>query len=65
MRLVNSLEIIQKISVYDIVGKLIKVPFEINAQQMTINVGDLSSGIYMLEVTTDNNLKQVRKFVVN
>ena len=65
LRLVNSVEIIQKISVYDIVGKLIKVPFEINAQQMTINVGNLSSGIYMLEVTTDNNLKQVRKFVVN
>ncbi len=35
------------------------------AKSANINVSDLASGVYMIEITTDSNLKQIRKFIVN
>jgi len=32
---------------------------------LQIPVSDLATGVYLIEITTANNLKQVRKFIVN
>ncbi|WP_432672671.1 DUF7619 domain-containing protein [Flavobacterium sp. SM2513] len=65
INLQNTNESLKNIIVYDMIGKTIKTISGNNAQQETINVGDLAKGVYMIEITTDSNLKQVRKFIVN
>ncbi|WP_432672706.1 DUF7619 domain-containing protein [Flavobacterium sp. SM2513] len=61
----NATETMSKVVIYDIIGKAIKIISGDNAQQATVNVSDLSKGVYMIEITTDSNLKQIRKFIVN
>ena len=61
----NSTETMSKVVIYDIIGKAIKTISVNNSQQTTINVSNLASGVYMIEITTDSNLKQIRKFIVN
>lgn len=61
----NSTETMSKVVIYDIIGKAIKTISGNNMQQATINVSDLASGVYMIEIITETNLKQIRKFIVN
>lgn len=61
----NATETISKVVIYDIIGKTIKTFTGNKAQQATINVSDLAAGVYMIEITTGTNLKQIRKFIVN
>ena len=65
IQLQNSSETLKTIMIYDIIGKSIKTVSGNASQQSTINVSDLSSGVYLIEITTDSNLKQTRKFIVN
>ncbi|WP_432672672.1 DUF7619 domain-containing protein [Flavobacterium sp. SM2513] len=65
INLQNTNESLKNIIVYDMIGKTIKTISGNNAQQASINVGNLAKGVYMIEITTDSNLKQVRKFIVN
>ena len=65
IQLKNSSETLQKITIYDLIGKQIKTVSGNGTQQSTINIGELSNGVYMIEIITDNNLKQIRKFIVN
>lgn len=65
IQLKNSSETLRKITVYDLIGKQIKTVSGNSTQQSTINIGELSNGVYMIEIITDNNLKQIRKFIVN
>ena len=61
----NTPESISKIVIYDMIGKTIKTASGNKAQQATVNISDLSSGVYMIEITTDADLKQIRRFIVN
>lgn len=65
IQLKNSFETLQKITIYDVIGKQIKTVSGNGTQQSTINVGELSDGVYMIEIITENNLKQIRKFIVH
>ena len=38
---------------------------EINSKEVQINTGNLSKGLYMVEITSNNLLKQVKKLVIN
>lgn len=57
-------ERLAKITIYDMIGKTIQTVSGDSLQQIAMNVGNLSTGIYMIEITTDSNLTQTRKFVV-
>jgi hypothetical protein len=57
-------ESLAKITIYDMIGKTIQTVSGNSLQQIAINVGNLSTGVYMIEITTDSNLKQTRKFIV-
>ena len=61
----NSIENLEKIVIYDMIGKTIKTISGNNAQQISIPVNDLSTGVYLIEITTGTKLKQVRKLMVN
>lgn len=60
----NSTEKMSKIMIYDMIGKAKKTISGNNAQQISISVTDLSTGVYLIEITTGNKLKQVRKLMV-
>lgn len=65
IQLKNSSETLKMITIYDMIGKTIKNVAGNGGQQSTIDVSNLSTGMYMIEITTDSNLKQIRKFIVN
>lgn len=56
---------IANIVVYDIVGKMIisHAPTTSDSSQ-TIDLSAISKGVYLLEVTTDSNLKVIKKLIV-
>jgi hypothetical protein len=55
---------VASIAVYDILGKLIVSEKPTSAAStQTIDLSSVSKGVYLLEVTSDNNLKVVKKFV--
>ena len=55
---------VANIAVYDILGKLIVSEKPTSAAStQTIDMSSLSRGVYLLEVTSDSNLKVVKKFV--
>jgi Secretion system C-terminal sorting domain len=57
-------ETIDSIVIFDVLGKVVKSVETVNSNQTNIDVSELSSGVYMVEVATDNNLKQVKKLVI-
>lgn len=60
----NYSDTIQNVTIFDVLGKIVKKVEAVNSNQTNINVSELSSGIYMVEVATENNLKQVKKLVI-
>ncbi|RZK11859.1 MAG: T9SS type A sorting domain-containing protein [Flavobacterium sp.] len=61
----NTLENLSTIKLYDVLGKMIISSKSLTSKQSTLDVSALSKGIYMIEITTENNLKQMKKLVVN
>lgn len=61
----KNADAIAKIEVYDIAGKLIlsQKPNTLLTTQ-TVNLSKISKGIYLLEVTTDTNIKAIKKLLV-
>ncbi|WP_333599222.1 DUF7619 domain-containing protein [Flavobacterium sp.] len=57
---------IANIAVYDVLGKLIlnQKPNS-GAASQTVDLSTISKGVYLLEVTTDTNLKVVKKLIVD
>ncbi len=61
----NTIQIIEKLSVTDLLGKTILKINSISSNEVTIDVSNLSKGVYLVEITTENNLKATKKLVVN
>ena len=55
---------IESIVIFDVLGKVVKKVDAVNSNQTNIDASELSSGVYMVEVATDNKLKQVKKLVI-
>lgn len=60
----NNADSIKDVVIYDVVGKAVKRIKSVNSYQTNLNVSELSSGVYMVEVTSESNLKQVKKLVI-
>jgi fimbrial isopeptide formation D2 family protein len=60
----NSTETLSKIVIYDMIGKMIKTISGNNVPQVSIPVNDLATGVYLMEITTETNLKQVKKLLI-
>ncbi len=63
IRLQNTDETLSNITITDVIGKIIKTIKAPIDNQMNIDVADLSQGVYFVEITTGNNLKQVKKLI--
>src|SRR5690606_11608600 len=55
-------DIMEQISIYDAMGRLIKKHNKINQKSRTINIATLPNGIYVLEVATNNGIGY-KKFI--
>ena len=64
LNLQNSTEEIYSLVVFDLIGKKVKTITSINKQNSSIDVSDLSKGVYMVEIITLNKLKVVKKLVI-
>jgi hypothetical protein len=56
---------INSITLYNIVGKMIKTVSGLTNQNLTISTKNIPSGIYLVEISDINGNKDIRKLVVN
>lgn len=59
----NTNDKIETIRIFDVMGKQIQT-INTSASVQTVDVSELARGIYMVEITTDTNLKTTEKLVV-
>ena len=64
INLQNTSETIDTILINDVLGKNIKTLTNVSSNQNIIDVADLSQGVYLVTITTENNLKLVKKLVI-
>ena len=64
INLQNTSETIDSILLTDVLGKTIRRINNASSNQNTIDVSDVSQGVYFITITTENNLKQVKKLVI-
>jgi hypothetical protein len=56
---------INKVVIYDVIGKSVKeINSIISTYNLNIDVSDLQNGIYLIEITTSNGLKQNKKLII-
>ncbi|MEC4004597.1 T9SS type A sorting domain-containing protein [Flavobacterium sp. SUN052] len=65
INLQNTSENLSSIIIYDVVGKNIKTIKNLTSNEMSIDVSDLSKGVYLVEIATETNLKVTKKLVIN
>jgi len=53
-----------KLKVYNIIGEVVSLPYQLNNQQLELNVEDLAKGLYIFEVTDNDNNFVKGKFLV-
>ncbi|MDI9256488.1 DUF7619 domain-containing protein [Flavobacterium sedimenticola] len=61
--LANTSEPLQKITFYDVVGKVVKT-VTANTNNVTVDVSDLSRGLYMVEISTENHSGTLKKLMI-
>lgn len=60
-----SNENIQQIIITDVLGKTVKSIKNIYSNETKIAISDIAKGIYLVEITTESNLKATKKLIVN
>ncbi|WP_296383734.1 PQQ-dependent sugar dehydrogenase [Winogradskyella sp.] len=61
----NNLDLSTEILIYDIQGKIVKTMSRNTETIQKINTSELSSGIYILKINTDNGEQSTHKLVIN
>lgn len=60
----NTSDSLESITLYDVLGKVVRQVANISANQSTIDVSQMEKGVYFVEILTENNLKMIKKLVV-
>jgi hypothetical protein len=60
----NTTEMMDTVTLYDVLGKSIKVINNIAANQLTLDVSEMAKGVYFVEIQTESNNKMIKKLVV-
>lgn len=63
IQLQNTSEMIDFITITDVLGKTIRTVKGVSGNQLQVDVADLSQGVYFVEIITQKNLKQVKKLI--
>jgi uncharacterized repeat protein (TIGR01451 family) len=62
--LIDTNEQLSKVVFYDILGKAVKAITTVAVESLTVDVSDLSKGVYLVEMSTTNNLKLTKKLII-
>ncbi|NNT70710.1 T9SS type A sorting domain-containing protein [Flavobacterium sp. IMCC34852] len=62
--LTNTTETIDTIVLYNLLGKTVKTVQAQSNELINLNVSDLSKGVYLVEINTENHLKTIKKLVI-
>lgn len=65
IHLIGTNEELAKVTFYDILGKTIKTIPTAATQSLSVDVSDLSKGVYLVEITSGTNLKLTKKLVIH
>ncbi len=60
----NANENIESLTITDILGKTIKSIKNITTNEINVDVSNFTAGVYFVQITSENNLKLVKKLVV-
>jgi uncharacterized repeat protein (TIGR01451 family) len=60
----NLSDTIKTVSFYDVLGKTVKQITNSNSNAIKIDVSQLSSGLYFVEIQTENNTKLVKQLII-
>ena len=64
INLQNTSETLSSIRIYDVLGKNINSLENIATSQVSMDVSNLSTGVYLVEITSEHNLKQIKKLII-
>ncbi len=64
IELSKTTDLIKEIELTDLLGKTVLRKINLKDQQQTLDISNLSQGVYMVSITTQNDFKQVKKLVV-
>ena len=64
INLKNDSEKIKTIVIYDVVGKVVKTINDINSSEIKVTTSDFSKGLYLIEISNEENVKLVKKLVI-
>jgi uncharacterized repeat protein (TIGR01451 family) len=64
LNMINTNERLDKIVFYDILGKAVKTISAIAAESLTVDVSNLSKGVYLVEMSTENNFNLTKKLII-
>jgi hypothetical protein len=62
--LINTNEQVKSVVIYDMLGKAVKTVTLNTTSSWSIDVSDMSKGMYLVEITSDSNLKVTKKLMV-
>jgi len=65
VNLQNTTELLEDVIIYDVLGKTVKNLSANNSNEMKVDVSNLSKGVYLVEITTQSDLKITKKLVIN
>jgi hypothetical protein len=65
VNLQNTTELLENVIIYDVLGKTVKTISANNSNEMKVDVSNLSKGVYLVEITTQSDLKITKKLVIN
>lgn len=60
----NTTEMMDTVTLFDVLGKSIKVINNVAANQLTLDVSEMAKGVYFVEIQTESNSKMIKKLVV-
>jgi Secretion system C-terminal sorting domain len=60
----NSNQSIENIQFYDVAGKTVKIISNVSNYQTSVDISALAKGIYFVEITSENNIKQTKKLII-
>ena len=60
----NANETIKFLSITDVLGKTVITIKDISSNEINMDISNLSKGVYMVEITTESNLKTIKKLVI-
>jgi uncharacterized repeat protein (TIGR01451 family) len=62
--LTDAMENINEIVFYDMLGKTVKTVPVLSNENITVDISDLSKGVYLVEINTENHFKTIKKLVI-